>query len=73
MAVEQQQAYNLVRRSYRMRLPLVDKIDEYARKQHVSRSKLINDLLQASVRYCVSGDTLPLREMREAFERSTEL
>ena len=62
--LRQQEGYNLLRRSYRMRVEVVDEIDRAARDLHCSRSACINDLLRAALMYIRTGDTLQLSELR---------
>lgn len=60
----QQEGYNLVRRSYRMRVEVVESLEGTAKTLHCSRAALLNDLLVASLRYVSTGDTLALNEIR---------
>lgn len=62
--IRQQEGYNLLRRSYRMRVEVVDEIDRTAQELHCSRSACINDLLRAALLYIRTGDTLQLSELR---------
>lgn len=60
----QQTGYSLIRRSYRMRENVLDLIERGAKLRHVSRSKMLNDVCEAALRYINTGDTLPLTELR---------
>ena len=60
----QQEGYTLVRRSYRMRVEVVEGLEGAAKSLHCSRAALLNDLLVASLRYVSTGDTLALNEIR---------
>jgi hypothetical protein len=60
----QQTGYSLLRRSYRMRDSILELIERGAKLRHVSRSKMLNDVCEAGMRYITTGDTLPLTELR---------
>lgn len=60
----QQTGYSLTRRSYRMRDNVLELVERGAKMRHVSRSKMLNDVCEAALRYITTGDTLPLTELR---------
>ena len=60
----QQTGYSLTRRSYRMRDNVLDLVERGAKIRHVSRSKMLNDVCEAALRYIATGDTLQLTELR---------
>lgn len=60
----QQTGYSLTRRSYRMRDNVLELVERGAKLRHVSRSKMLNDVCEAAMRYITTGDTLPLTELR---------
>lgn len=65
----QQTGYSLLRRSYRMRDSILELIERGAKLRHVSRSKMLNDVCEAGLRYITTGDTLPLTELRMDLQR----
>lgn len=62
--LQQQEGYDLSRRSYRMRREVISEIEHSAKRLHCSRSKAVNDILMAALRYIRTGDTLTLHELR---------
>lgn len=62
--LRQQEGYDLSRRSYRMRREVISEIEHSAKQLHCSRSKAVNDILTAALRYIKTGDTLTLHELR---------
>ena len=63
----QQEGYTLQRRSYRMRLEVLEGVETTAKRLHCSRAALVNDLIEAGLRYINSGDSLALNEMRSEY------
>lgn len=60
----QQTGYDLTRRTYRMRSNILEEVERAAKIRHVSKSKMLNDICEAALRYILSGDSLALSEIR---------
>lgn len=66
----QQTGYDLTRRTYRMRSNLLEEVERAAKSCHVSKSKMLNDICEAALRYILSGDSLALTEIRSDLQNS---
>lgn len=60
----QQTGYDLTRRTYRMRTNILEEVERASRIRHVSKSKMLNDICEAALRYILAGDSLALTEIR---------
>lgn len=67
----QQTGYDLTRRTYRMRSNILEEVERAAKIRHVSKSKMLNDICEAGLRYILSGDSLALTEIRSDLQNSS--
>lgn len=67
----QQTGYDLTRRTYRMRSNILEEVERASKIRHVSKSKMLNDICEAALRYILSGDSLALTEIRSDLQNAS--